>query len=228
VRVRKWQVRSPPLGAFAAWGRTGGRGFPRDKFGLRSINIAPNCTASPHKADLRTLEPRSGIDFASQRLFGTRHFEAPRRRSDCSALKEAHQLVPEGRDYFEGNVPEHEELEAAAADVLSFGNARSTSAAAYVANYAVLSTLPQKGDLIVPRCGSPTQRRARGHARRPGGKSPARRTTTSGRLRRRSLNGRCGRAVTRGRGVDRNREPLQHGRRSRPPLDDLMALADRP
>ena len=96
---------------------------------------------------LRTLEPRSGIDFASNDYLG---LATSKRLADAvtAALERGTPIGAGGSRLLRGNVPEHEELEAAAATF--FRSERSLYfGGGYVANYAVLSTLPQKGDLIV-------------------------------------------------------------------------------
>lgn len=96
---------------------------------------------------LRTLEPRSGIDFASNDYLG---LATSKRLADAvtAALARGTPIGAGGSRLLRGNVPEHEELEAAAATF--FRSERSLYfGGGYVANYAVLSTLPHKGDLIV-------------------------------------------------------------------------------
>ena len=99
------------------------------------------------KSRLRSLAPRAGIDFTSNDYLAI---------AGCDRLRHALQLALErgtpvgagGSRLLRGNAPEHDELEAAAAGffhaerALYFGGG-------YVANFAVLSTLPQKGDLVV-------------------------------------------------------------------------------
>ncbi len=120
-----------------------------------------------------------------------------------------------------GNAPEHEELEAAAAAffhverTLFFGGG-------YVANFAVFSTLPQRGDLIVldelihasAREGVARAVRRRS---RPG-------TMTRQRWNRRFVHGAP--AAARGR-IWIAVESLYSMDGDRAPLDELMALADR-
>jgi 8-amino-7-oxononanoate synthase len=96
---------------------------------------------------LRTLEPRSGIDFASNDYLG---LATSKRLADAvtAALERGTPIGAGGSRLLRGNAPEHEDLEAAAATF--FRSERSLYfGGGYVANYAVLSTLPQKGDLIV-------------------------------------------------------------------------------
>ncbi|WP_322994108.1 8-amino-7-oxononanoate synthase [Castellaniella sp.] len=99
------------------------------------------------KARLRALAPRAGLDFASNDYIGLacapRMVDAVRR-----ALDNGTPVGAGGSRLLRGNTPEHEALEEAAArlfrveKVLLFGGG-------YVANFAVLTTLPQKGDLLI-------------------------------------------------------------------------------
>jgi len=96
---------------------------------------------------LRALQPRSGLDFASNDYLG---LATSKRLADAvaQALERGTSIGAGGSRLLRGNAPEHEELEAAAAtffhseSCLYFGGG-------YIANYAVLSTLPQSGDLVV-------------------------------------------------------------------------------
>jgi 8-amino-7-oxononanoate synthase len=96
---------------------------------------------------LRRLEPRSGLDFASNDYLG---LATSQRLADAvvAALDRGTSIGAGGSRLLRGNAPEHEELEAAAATF--FHSERSLYfGGGYIANYAVLSTLPQAGDLIV-------------------------------------------------------------------------------
>jgi 8-amino-7-oxononanoate synthase len=96
---------------------------------------------------LRTLEPRSGFDFASNDYLG---LATSKRLADAvvAALERGTSIGAGGSRLLRGNAPEHEELEAEAATF--FHSERSLYfGGGYIANYAVLSTLPQKCDLIV-------------------------------------------------------------------------------
>lgn len=96
---------------------------------------------------LRTLEPRSGLDFTSNDYLGLARSS---RLAEVltAALARGTPIGAGGSRLLRGNAPEHDELEAAAAAffnaerVLFFGSG-------YLANFAVLSTLPQKEDLVV-------------------------------------------------------------------------------
>lgn len=96
---------------------------------------------------LRGLKPRSGIDFASNDYLALA--SAPRmRRAVAAALEAGTSIGAGGSRLLRGNCEEHESLEAEAArffgaeTALFFGSG-------YVANFAVLTTLPQRGDLLV-------------------------------------------------------------------------------
>src|SRR5690349_16006453 len=101
------------------------------------------------KADgrLRALKPRGGVDFVSNDYLALA--SAPRmRKAVASALAAGTPIGSGGSRLLRGNCEEHEKLEAEAArffgaeTALFFGGG-------YVANFALLTTLPQRGDLIV-------------------------------------------------------------------------------
>jgi 8-amino-7-oxononanoate synthase len=96
---------------------------------------------------LRTLEPRSGLDFSSNDYLGL----AASKRLTCAvsaAILRGCAIGAGGSRLLRGNAPEHEELEVAAAAffhterTLFFGSG-------YVANFALFSTLPQRDDLVI-------------------------------------------------------------------------------
>jgi 8-amino-7-oxononanoate synthase len=99
------------------------------------------------KTRLRTLSPRAGADFTSNDYLGLASSSRLRGALEA-ALARGTPVGAGGSRLLRGNAPEHEALEAAAAGffhserTLFFGGG-------YVANLAVLSTLPQKEDLIV-------------------------------------------------------------------------------
>lgn len=96
---------------------------------------------------LRSLEPRSGVDFTSNDYLG---LATSRRLANAltAALARGTPIGAGGSRLLRGNAPEHEELEAAAA---TFFHAERTLffSGGYVANFAVLSTLPQREDLVI-------------------------------------------------------------------------------
>lgn len=99
------------------------------------------------KGRLRSLSPRAGLDFSSNDYLG---LATSKRLADAvaAALARGTPVGAGGSRLLRGNSPEHEELEAAAAAffhaerALFFGGG-------YVANFAILTTLPQKGDLLI-------------------------------------------------------------------------------
>lgn len=96
---------------------------------------------------LRGLGGPEGIDFASNDYLG---LARSKRLADAVALALAAgtPVGATGSRLLRGNDPEHEALEAKAAGF--FGAERALFfGGGYVASFAVLTTLPQKGDLIV-------------------------------------------------------------------------------
>lgn len=96
---------------------------------------------------LRGLQPRAGMDFVSNDYLALA--SAPRMKQAVSAALEAGTPIGAGGSrLLRGNCEEHESLETEAArffgaeTALFFGSG-------YVANFAVLTTLPQRGDLLV-------------------------------------------------------------------------------
>ncbi|WP_263485468.1 8-amino-7-oxononanoate synthase [Mesorhizobium sp. ES1-4] len=99
------------------------------------------------KDRLRSLSARSGADFASNDYLG---LARSKRMADAvtAALAAGTPVGASGSRLLRGNDPEHEALEAKAAKF--FGTERALFfGGGYVANFAVLTTLPQKGDLVV-------------------------------------------------------------------------------
>ncbi len=95
----------------------------------------------------RRLSARTGIDFASNDYLGlASHFAL--RDAVADALGRGVPVGSGGSRLLRGNHPEHEALEAEAA---AFFGAESTLyfSSGYAANAALLSTLPQRGDLVV-------------------------------------------------------------------------------
>jgi 8-amino-7-oxononanoate synthase len=96
---------------------------------------------------LRALKPRTGIDFSSNDYLALA--SAPRMRRAVSAAVEAGTPIGAGGSrLLRGNCVEHESLEAEAASFFG-AEAAIFFGSGYVANFAVLTTLPQRGDLLV-------------------------------------------------------------------------------
>ncbi|KPF91694.1 8-amino-7-oxononanoate synthase [Novosphingobium sp. AAP83] len=99
------------------------------------------------KARLRSLTPRRGIDFASNDYLAMS--SSPRLGMAVQdAIARGVPLGSGGSRLLRGNDPEHELLEEEAARFFGSESALFFSAG-YAANVALLSTLPQRGDLIV-------------------------------------------------------------------------------
>jgi 8-amino-7-oxononanoate synthase len=96
---------------------------------------------------LRSLRERSGIDFTSNDYLALAE-SAELRQAAAEAVARGVPVGSGGSRLLRGNHPEHEALETEAAayfgaeTALYFGGG-------YVANFAIFSTLPQTGDLIV-------------------------------------------------------------------------------
>jgi 8-amino-7-oxononanoate synthase len=96
---------------------------------------------------LRSLRPCAGIDFSSNDYLGL---------ANCSRMKRAVSAAVEagtpigagGSRLLRGNCVEHERLEAGAAAFFG-AEAAIFFASGYIANFSVLTTLPQRGDLLV-------------------------------------------------------------------------------
>lgn len=96
---------------------------------------------------LRSLRDRAGIDFTSNDYLGLAESDELKRAA-TEAIARGVPVGSGGSRLLRGNHPEHEALEAEAAayfgaeTALYFGGG-------YVANFAIFSTLPQRGDLVV-------------------------------------------------------------------------------
>ncbi|MER8485830.1 8-amino-7-oxononanoate synthase [Mesorhizobium sp. M1322] len=99
------------------------------------------------KDRLRTLKPRAGRDFSSNDYLG---LAASKRLGEAvaAAIARGTSVGATGSRLLRGNAPEHEQLEADAAAF--FGADRALFfGSGYIANFALLTALPQKGDLLV-------------------------------------------------------------------------------
>ena len=96
---------------------------------------------------LRALHMPSGIDFTSNDYLGLAGSDVLRQAA-VDALARGVPIGSGGSRLLRGNHPEHEALESEAAayfgaeSALYFGSG-------YIANFAIFSTLPQRGDLVV-------------------------------------------------------------------------------
>ncbi|WP_198670732.1 aminotransferase class I/II-fold pyridoxal phosphate-dependent enzyme [Oceanicella sp. SM1341] len=99
------------------------------------------------KSRLRSLSRRVGLDFASNDYLALANSECMR-DAVAEALANGAPVGATGSRLLRGNDPEHEALEAKAAGF--FGSERALFfGGGYIANFAVLTALPQKGGLIV-------------------------------------------------------------------------------
>lgn len=98
-------------------------------------------------ARYRALTPRAGLDFTSNDYLGLAAHPAIRTRL-MEALAAGMEAGAGGSRLLRGNHPAHESLEAAAA---AFFNAPRAlfMGTGYLANFALFTTLPKRGDLIV-------------------------------------------------------------------------------
>ncbi|MGY4327257.1 7-keto-8-aminopelargonate synthetase-like enzyme [Bradyrhizobium sp. LB7.2] len=96
---------------------------------------------------LRSLGPRTGIDFSSNDYLALA--SAPRmKKAIVTALEAGTPIGAGGSRLLRGNCEEHECLEAAAARFFG-AQAALFFGGGYIANFAVLTTLPQRDDLLV-------------------------------------------------------------------------------
>jgi 8-amino-7-oxononanoate synthase len=96
---------------------------------------------------LRSLKPRAGLDFSSNDYLGLANC-LRMRKAIAAAVEAGTPIGAGGSRLLRGNCAEHESLEADAARF--FGcEAAIYFASGYIANFAVLTTLPQRSDLLV-------------------------------------------------------------------------------
>jgi len=96
---------------------------------------------------LRSLKARAGIDFSSNDYLGLAN-NSRMRKAIAAAVEAGTPIGAGGSRLLRGNCAEHESLEAEAAKFFG-AEAAIFFATGYTANFAVLTTLPQRGDLLV-------------------------------------------------------------------------------
>ncbi|HPG88093.1 MAG TPA: 8-amino-7-oxononanoate synthase [Hyphomicrobium sp.] len=96
---------------------------------------------------LRALEPRHGVDFASNDYLGLAN-SSQLNAAVRAALDRGVSIGSGGSRLLRGNDPEHEVLEAEAAKFFGAETALFFGGG-FIANTAIFSTLPARGDLIV-------------------------------------------------------------------------------
>lgn len=96
---------------------------------------------------LRSLTPRAGIDFSSNDYLALASAQRMK-NSIWDALEAGTPIGAGGSRLLRGNCEEHEHLEEEAARFFGAETALFFGAG-YIANFAVLTTLPQRDDLLV-------------------------------------------------------------------------------
>lgn len=96
---------------------------------------------------LRALRGQSGIDFSSNDYLGLAE-SGELKKAAIDALARGVPIGSGGSRLLRGNHPEHEALESEAAAYFAAESALYFGGG-YVANFAIFSTLPQRGDLVV-------------------------------------------------------------------------------
>ena len=103
--------------------------------------------ALERRGRLRALAPRQGLDFSSNDYLALASSEALRQAAR-DALERGVSIGSSGSRLLRGNDPEHEQLEAEAAQFFA-AESCIFFAGGFIANQSLLSTLPRRGDLIV-------------------------------------------------------------------------------
>lgn len=96
---------------------------------------------------LRELRPRAGVDFTSNDYLGLAESDELRQAA-ANAVARGIPIGAGGSRLLRGNHEEHEALEAEAATYFGAESALYFGAG-YTANFAMFSTLPQRGDLVL-------------------------------------------------------------------------------
>jgi 8-amino-7-oxononanoate synthase len=112
--------------------------YDRLEFDLRELET---------RGRLRSLRQRSGVDFTSNDYLALAESEELRRAA-ADAIARGVPVGSGGSRLLRGNHPEHEALETEAAAYFGADTALYFGGG-YVANLAIFSTLPQRGDLVV-------------------------------------------------------------------------------
>ncbi|MGA7803871.1 aminotransferase class I/II-fold pyridoxal phosphate-dependent enzyme, partial [Bradyrhizobium sp.] len=100
-----------------------------------------------NRGRLRSLRRRAGIDFTSNDYLGLAE-SAELRQAAADAIGRGVPMGAGGSRLLRGNHPEHEALEAEAASYFGAETALYFGAG-YTANFAMFSTLPQRGDIVI-------------------------------------------------------------------------------
>ena len=103
--------------------------------------------ALARKGRLRTLKPRAGLDFTSNDYLGLAESDALRQAA-LAALDRGVPLGAGGSRLLRGNHPEHEALEAEAAEFFGSESALYFPTG-FAANAALFAALPRRDDLII-------------------------------------------------------------------------------
>jgi 8-amino-7-oxononanoate synthase len=110
-------------------------------------DLKNNLQALEDKGRLRVLRGRAGIDFTSNDYLGLAESEELRRAA-AEAITRGVPVGAGGSRLLRGNHAEHEALEREAAAYFG-AEAALYFGAGYTANFAIFSTLPQGGDIIL-------------------------------------------------------------------------------
>ncbi|MFK4719252.1 8-amino-7-oxononanoate synthase [Bradyrhizobium niftali] len=115
--------------------------------GVKGADYVAALRALGEDSRLRSLRPRAGIDFASNDYLAPAS-EPRMKKAICDALGAGTPIGAGGSRLLRGNCEEHERLEADAAQFFGAETALFFGCG-YAANFSVLTTLPQRGDLLV-------------------------------------------------------------------------------
>ena len=110
-------------------------------------NLEADLRSLDDKGRLRALRPRAGVDFTSNDYLGLAESDELQQAA-ADAIARGVPVGAGGSRLLRGNHEEHEALEAEAAAYFGAESALYFGAG-YTANFAIFSTLPQRGDLIL-------------------------------------------------------------------------------